>query len=1175
MRLSTCSLLFGILWTIPFIPFNSSASTDDHKIFRGAEAEERLQGASLVRISYERNIPSFVRFRKGEGIPATEFSSWLKKRFKGLRSALVETSRNVDRKGWEHIRYEQRVNGVPVIGGACIAHVRNGKVRSFNGILFNGLGDLPASPSLSKEDARKVALQKIGADEYKWEDAGSEEWLRDFTDNPDTSYFPKGELRIVPASGNVQKDEKRLAYSFNIYAAHPVSRAHHYVDATDGEHLYKDPIIKHVDDTGTTVTGYSGTQKIVTDSTGPSSYRLRESGRGKGIETYDMNESTDYNNAVDFTDSDNYWDNANAEKDEFAGDAHWGAEMTYDYFWNKFNRNSIDDQGFALLSYLHYDQDYGNAFWDGQRMTYGDGSNGNSPLTALDICAHEITHGLTTQTANLVYQDEPGALNESFSDIFGNAVEYFAKPSNATWEVGEDIGGIRSMSDPKSYGDPDTYQGTDWYTGTNDNGGVHINSGVQNYWFYLMVEGGSGTNSVGDAYSVTSVGWDTAAAIAYRNLVHYLGQGSEYADARFYSVQAAIDLYGACSQAHESTVDAWHAVNLGDPFNPNVAADFKVSKDSACSTPLTVDLSTLTSNASSFDWAFGNGDSATGPSPTYTYTDTGSYDVTLMVDGGCGSDTTTVTDKIEISPSIPCKTSMPTSGWGDTLTSCTGTLFDSGGPNGNYPDEKDSYITIAPSGASSVTLDFIEFDIEKGDPSGGPPCEYDYIQVHDGPTTSAPLIGGYCNSTSIPSSISSSGGSISIHLHSDQAVNRSGFEIEWSCTKPNVAPVADFYASDSNTCKGDVQFYDQSYQGAVQSYYWEFGDGDTSSAENPLHVYDQNGTYSVELKVVNSNGKDSALKSGLVKVDQPPSPAISGDTICGGQQAELYADAGNDRLIQWYESDTGNSQLNTGDTLITSNLNSTGIYYAQTISDKQTMVGPVDNSFASGAIFSYDQHLVFDCYRPAELNSVKVYAGGAKNRTIELRDSNGTILEDTTIYIPDGEQRVTLNFRIPVGEDHQLGVSGQGADLYRNDVGASYPFSIPNVLTIKRSSASSDPYGYYYFFYDWELSAPVCKSDRKPVKAYVDECQSISEHGKELFLQVTPNPSRGRFLLEGSFLDEGGDLLITDSYGKRVRKIDDATGNELRLDLSEQAPGVYFLRMQNEEGTKVERLLIQ
>jgi len=263
-----------------------------------------------------------------------------------------------------------------------------------------------------------------------------------------------------------------------------------------------------------------------------------------------MNEGTSYGNSVDFTDSDNFWNNYNSQMDEIATDAHWGMEMTYDYYWTSFGRNSINDNGFKLKSYVHYDVSYANAFWDGSVMTFGDGSGSMNPLVALDIVGHEISHGLTSFTANLIYSYESGAMNESFSDIFGTAIEHYAKPSTADWLMGEDIGfTMRSMANPKAYGDPDTYLGVNWYVGSGDNGGVHTNSGVLNHWFYLVSEGGNGTNDNNDVYSVTGVGIDTAAAIAYRMLTVYLINTSQHIDARFYAILSAIDLYGPCSRA--------------------------------------------------------------------------------------------------------------------------------------------------------------------------------------------------------------------------------------------------------------------------------------------------------------------------------------------------------------------------------------------------------------------------------------------------------------------------------------------------------------------------------------------------------------------------------------------------------------------------------------------------
>ena len=325
---------------------------------------------------------------------------------------------------------------------------------------------------------------------------------------------------------------------------------------------------------GSAVTGYSGTQTITTDSYN-SSYRLREIGRGNGIQTFNLNKGTNYNTATDFTDADNNWNNVNANKDQYATDAHWGAEKTYDYYKVKYNRNSIDNAGFAIKSYVHYSTNYFNAFWDGSRMTYGDGdaSDGNKPLTALDVCGHEITHGLTSFTSNLTYSGESGAMNEGFSDIFGTAIEFYARPSNADWLIGKDFYTIRSMSNPNAYSQPDTYQGTYWYTGSGDNGGVHTNSGVLNYWFYLLSVGGSGTNDKGTAFNVTGIGIDKAAAIAFRLNTVYLVSTSKYADARTKAITAAQDLYGATSAEATQTANAWTAVGVGVTTPPPACTD--------------------------------------------------------------------------------------------------------------------------------------------------------------------------------------------------------------------------------------------------------------------------------------------------------------------------------------------------------------------------------------------------------------------------------------------------------------------------------------------------------------------------------------------------------------------------------------------------------------------------
>ncbi len=299
-------------------------------------------------------------------------------------------------------------------------------------------------------------------------------------------------------------------------------------------------------------------------------YRLRETSRGGGIQTFDMKHSTNLSNRVDFVSEDSVF---NSENSKVGVSVHWGVEQTYDYYFQSFSRNSFDDAGGIVRSYAHFDNSWFNAQWDGANLRFGDGTSNSSPLVTIDIVAHEFTHGVTQYTADLIYFAESGALNESFSDVFGTSAEFFALGSAADWLMGRGAVQIRSMSNPNAFGNPDTYKGQFWapLDGA-DNGGVHTNSGVQNFWYYLLSEGGSGVNDFGKSYSVVGIGIDKAGQIAYRNLAVYLTPSSDYSEARLGSMNAAIDLYGRNSQEFNSVVDAWDAVGVLFPqLSPTIS----------------------------------------------------------------------------------------------------------------------------------------------------------------------------------------------------------------------------------------------------------------------------------------------------------------------------------------------------------------------------------------------------------------------------------------------------------------------------------------------------------------------------------------------------------------------------------------------------------------------------
>ncbi len=642
--------------------------------FYGNPAAAICPGSKTVLINKQSRVPSFIVFRPDANIPVSAIFNKLRMPLKmEMADGWKVVSEKKDEVGFIHHRYQQTFNNVPVEAGEYIVHERNGRVETVNGMWMDGIA-VNTNPSLTEANALQQAMSFIGATEYKWQSAAHEDFIKHFKKDPQATYFPKGELVVVCANNDIFKKEYRLAWKFDIYASQPVAHKFVYVDAQTGEIVAVKERICEIDTPATGTTYYSGTQSFTCDNFTSGQYRLRETARGQGVETYDCNNSTNTATAVDFVNSSATWTNT-ANDDHAANDAHWGAEQTYDYYLNTYNRNGLDDNGMLMVSYVHYDNNLNNAYWDGQSMSYGDGSGqpgGFNPLVAIDVCGHEFTHGVTQFTADLDYSYESGALNESFSDVFGTAIEFYAKPATADWLIGSEItvnsnSALRSMSNPNAFGDPDCYTGTNWYTGTADNGGVHTNSGVQNYWFYVLSIGASGTNDLGDNFNVTGLGIANAAAIAYRNLSFYLVSTSQYADARTYAIQSAQDLFGACSPEVIATTNAWYACGVGPVFSATVAASFTADITTSCSLPMTVNFTNNSTNATNATWDFGDSNTSTAYSPTHIYTQPGTYNVSLSVNSTCGADSTIQSSYIVINtPATPTSSNV---------SSCASTSF--------------------------------------------------------------------------------------------------------------------------------------------------------------------------------------------------------------------------------------------------------------------------------------------------------------------------------------------------------------------------------------------------------------------------------------------------------------------------------------------------------------------
>lgn len=254
-------------------------------------------------------------------------------------------------------------------------------------------------------------------------------------------------------------------------------------------------------------------------------------------------------------------------KDKTVNEAYDGAGATYDLFKNVYERNSIDDRGMSIISTVHYGKEYNNAFWDGRQMVYGDGEIFNRFTKSIDVIAHELTHGITQYEAALVYWDQPGALNEHMSDVFGSIVKQYVMNQNvdeADWLIGEGlftskVNGIalRSMKEPGSaYNDPilgkdpQLSHMKDYVDTTDDNGGVHINSGIPNHAFYLT------------AMELGGYSWEKVGLIWYIALRDLLRRRSNFKRAAQVTCKVAERIFGKNSKEYNAVYNGWKEVGI-------------------------------------------------------------------------------------------------------------------------------------------------------------------------------------------------------------------------------------------------------------------------------------------------------------------------------------------------------------------------------------------------------------------------------------------------------------------------------------------------------------------------------------------------------------------------------------------------------------------------------------
>ncbi len=494
----------------------------------------------------------------------------------GLQNAaseLVVSSVIRDAQGMTHVRLQQRCDGITVWGTEAILHFNaDGKVCSYNGRLWNSsthqAQSFSSTPVVDQDAAKGLCLQDLQAAQPVESLSTTMQSLLDYRQ-------PLVEKVVLPSRSSLTAPAT-LCWHYTI-RPNAIHRWEYFVDCSTGAIVFKydntcsdGPATANATDLkGNTVSIHSYLSKgsyYLIDATrtmfnaGASQFPNATVGT---IWTIDAR-NTDLSDFYNVSSSNNTW------SDKSSVSAHTNSATTYEYYRNTHNRNSIDGQGGTIISVIHVTQGgsgMDNAYWNGKLMAYGDGKSLFNPLaSAIDVAAHEMTHGVTEHTCALEYLSQSGAINESMSDVFGCFVE------RKNWKIGEDVvrtaffptGCLRDMANPHNGGSSINDNG--WQPATmseyvslpetqdGDNGGVHVNSGIPNHAAYLIQ---------------AAIGMDKAEKIYYAAETKYLTKNSQFIDLRRAIIQAAQALYGSTEMT--ACASAFDAVQIfdGNPTNTN------------------------------------------------------------------------------------------------------------------------------------------------------------------------------------------------------------------------------------------------------------------------------------------------------------------------------------------------------------------------------------------------------------------------------------------------------------------------------------------------------------------------------------------------------------------------------------------------------------------------------
>jgi bacillolysin len=532
----------------------------------------QLNDTVSVRRDEKGRVRNFS-FRKGNQLLVNSKNELLKQLLNGESDdEFLENRKSLSENGIQHSWFQHFYKGIKVENNTYSLHQKDKELFNANGN-YEKVALSSVMPVITGEQAISKAMAFVNASKYKWQDSSEQKEARIRTKDPNASFYPKPEL-VISKDILGKTSQMRLCWKMIISSSVPDRSQVIFVDAYDGHILGYMPLSFDSNVTCTADTKYSGTQSITGDSFG-GGYRLQETRNGVDIYTKNFSGFSDIvNSSTNFTSAG--W--SSFSSDRHALDAHWAAEKVLDFWQTVFSRNSVDDNGLPLLTYVHWNAV--GAIWDGDPLKYyvklGDGNSSYLPFTTLDIVAHEFGHAINQLTGiGMAYDvnSETAALHEGIADIWGACVEYWVDPTKQTWKMGEEMDvnypSIRSLENPKTDGDPtqsengkypNTYKSGNW-DGAN---GPHANATVIGHWFYILVNGKTGTNDKGDAFNVAGIGIAKSQQIVYKALTTYIGTTiPQFMDMRDATILAVQNLYGSGSCEERAVTNAWNAVGVG------------------------------------------------------------------------------------------------------------------------------------------------------------------------------------------------------------------------------------------------------------------------------------------------------------------------------------------------------------------------------------------------------------------------------------------------------------------------------------------------------------------------------------------------------------------------------------------------------------------------------------